>query len=75
MFDMYCNYCLEQGEYVTATMELSVQRQDDAATQYIRCCERHKEQAAATAELMQRNMAPAVICSKSLQGGTVRAYS
>ena len=75
MFDVYCNFCLEQGEYVPATMELCVQRQEDEATQYIRCCESHKDQAAATAELMQRNMSPATISSKVLHGGAAKAYS
>ena len=49
MFDIYCNFCLEQGAYVPATMELRVQRQDGSATQYIRCCERHQKQAVVTA--------------------------
>ena len=75
MFDVYCNFCLEQGEHVPAIMELCVRRQEDEATQYLRCCDRHKEQAAVTAELMQCNMAPAVISCKSLQGGAARAYS
>lgn len=68
MFDVYCNFCLENNEFVPATTEFCVQRVDDTeATQYIRCCNRHKGQGEATAELMQHNMAPAVMSSKSLE--------
>jgi hypothetical protein len=75
MFDIYCNFCLEQGVYVPATMELCVQRQDGSATQYIRCCDRHKTQAVVTAELMQHNMSPAIIASKALHGEAATAHS
>jgi hypothetical protein len=67
MFDIYCNICLEQGNLVPATMELCVQREDDReAVHYVRCCDRHKDQGQIMAELMKRNMSPAVISSTSL---------
>jgi hypothetical protein len=68
MFDIYCNICLEQNDQVPATTEFRVQREDDPeATHYVRCCDRHKEQGQIMAELMKRNMAPAVISSTSLR--------
>ena len=67
MFDVYCNICQEQGHMVPATVEFCVQRQDDTeATHYVRCCDRHKEQGKIMAELMQHNMAPALMSSKSV---------
>ena len=67
MFDIYCNICLEHGNLVPATLEFCVQREDDPqATHYVRCCDRHQEQGKIMAELMQRNMSPAVVSSTSL---------
>lgn len=71
MFDIYCNICLEQGNLIPATTEFCVQREDDTeATHYVRCCDRHREQGQIMAELMKRNMAPAVISSTSLREET-----
>jgi hypothetical protein len=68
MFDTYCNICQEQGHLVLATTEFCVQRQDDPqATHYVRCCDRHKEQAKRMAELMQNNLAPALLSSKAVE--------
>lgn len=75
MFDVYCNFCLEQGEYIPATMEWCVHRQEDGAIQYVRCCDRHREQAVATAELMQHNMAPATVSSQTLPSRGTRTSS
>jgi hypothetical protein len=64
MFDTYCNICLEQGNLVPATIELCIQREDDPeAVHYVRCCDRHKDQGRIMAELMKRNMSPAVVSS------------
>jgi hypothetical protein len=75
MFDKYCNFCLEQGVYIPATLELCVQRQDGSATQYIRCCDRHKTQGEVTAELMQHNMSPAIVSRQTLHGEATTAHS
>jgi hypothetical protein len=68
MFDVYCNICQEQGNVVPATIEFCIQRQDDTgATHYVRCCDRHAEQGKIIAELMQHNMAPALMASKAVE--------
>ena len=67
MFDIYCNLCLEQGDLIPATIEFCIQREDDPeAMHYVRCCDRHKDQGQIMAELMKRNMSPAVISSTPL---------
>jgi hypothetical protein len=76
MFDIYCNICLEHGDLNPATIEFRVQREDDPeATHYVRCCDRHKDQGQIMAELMKRNMAPAVISSTSLSEGAPQEAS
>jgi hypothetical protein len=69
MFAEYCNICQEHGELVPATIEFCVQRAGAEDAQYVRCCERHKVQGEVVAEIMQRNMAPAVLSSKALPAG------
>jgi hypothetical protein len=67
MFDTYCNICQEDGNLVPATIEYCVQREEDPeATHYVRCCSRHQEQGKSMAELMQHNIAPAMISSTPL---------
>ena len=67
MFDTHCNICQEQHTLVPATIEYCVQREDDPETkQFVRCCDQHKEQGKQMAELMQRNMSPAVVLSTTL---------
>jgi hypothetical protein len=76
MFDIYCNICLEQGNLVPATIQLCIQREDDSeAIHYVRCCDRHKDQGQIMAELMKRNMSPAVISSTPLHEEAPRESS
>jgi hypothetical protein len=71
MFDTYCNICQENNDLVPATTEYCVQREDNPETkQYVRCCDRHNEQGKIMAELMQRNMSPAVVTSIALDADT-----
>ena len=67
LFDTYCNICLEDNDFVLATMEYCVQREDDSANKhYVRCCDRHQEQAKRMAEIMQHNISPAVMSCTAL---------
>ena len=76
MFDIYCNICQEHGALVPATTEFCVQRADDpAATHYVRCCDRHREQGKIMAEIMQHHLAPAVVSSTSLHDRVPRETS
>jgi hypothetical protein len=67
MFDIYCNICQEDNNLVPATIEYCVQREDNKdAKHYVRCCNRHKEQGKAIAELMKHNMSSAIISISAL---------
>jgi len=57
MFDESCNIYRAHGVLVPATLEFCVQREGAEDAQYVRCCDRHKEQGEAVAARMQRNMA------------------
>lgn len=67
LFDTYCNICQEDNNLVLATTEYCVQREDNPEKKhYVRCCDRHKEQGKCMAEIMQRNMSPAVVSCTAL---------
>lgn len=67
LFDTYCNICQEDNDFVRATMEYCVHREDDPENKhYVRCCDRHKEQGKRMAEIMQHNISPAVVSCTAL---------
>jgi hypothetical protein len=73
MFDTDCNICREHGNLVPATVEFCVQREDDPeAKQFVRCCDQHQGQGEMMAELMKRNMSPAVISRTSIHKDSQR---
>jgi hypothetical protein len=78
MFDAYCNICREQGALVPATIEFCVQRQDTEAAeaaQYVRCCDQHRAHGETVAALVQHNMAPAVLSSRTLRVSAAQGTS
>jgi hypothetical protein len=67
LFDTYCNICQEDNDLVLATTEYCVQREDDPENKhYVRCCDRHNEQGKRMAEIMQRNVSPAIVTCTAL---------